>query len=114
MPNNFGKKTIKKKVHMIPSKIKTQCKRLKIKLSIKRGSKRVRKTLKQLKTEIKRKLKRVKRKVKTVKKRKPRVLHYNKQGPIKYSMSGDDDIGSYADTVGITFFGRRKLTNIKN
>ena len=106
--SRFGRRKTSKKVK-IPSKIKKQCKRLKIKLSIKRGSKRVRKTLKQLKTEIKRKLKRSKRMVKRVKKRKPRVLRYNKQGPIKYRMSGGDDIGSYAEAAGISFFGRRRM-----
>ena len=45
--NSFGNK--------LPLKIKKLCKKLKIKLSYKRGTKRIRKTLKQLKTEIKRK-----------------------------------------------------------
>jgi bisphosphoglycerate-dependent phosphoglycerate mutase len=47
----FGKV---RKNRKIPKSILRQCKRLKIKVSIKRGSKRVKKTLKQLKREIRR------------------------------------------------------------
>jgi hypothetical protein len=50
---SFGKKRTSK----IPLKIKKLCRKLKIKMTIKRGSKRVYKSLKVLKTQIKKKMK---------------------------------------------------------
>lgn len=60
----FGKRKVRKprKVKKIPKAILRQCKRLKIKVSVKRGSKRVRKSLKQLKREIKKRLKKLQKK----------------------------------------------------
>jgi len=49
MSRNFGKR--KKKVKKIPSSLKTKCKRLKVRLTMKRGGKRIYKSVKVLKKQ---------------------------------------------------------------
>ena len=53
----FGRKRIKSKVKKIPSSLKKKCKRLKVRLTTKRGGKRVYKSIKVLKKQCSNKMK---------------------------------------------------------
>ena len=53
--NKFGRKRIKRKVNKIPASLKKKCKRLKVRLTVKRKGKRVYKSTKVLKSQCKRK-----------------------------------------------------------